>query len=119
MKNLLSILNSRFNVKNASRARDLLLSNSKRRRDSELDQSVRDAGLRRHSKRSDRRYQQTASALRCVRSRFDTIPACEPPSQPRRRSKYALCISASPSKKKQYEPNVRTSEVLTFLIIYK
>ena len=33
-------------------------------------------------------------------SRFDTIPACDgqPASQPRRRSKYALCISASRSK---------------------
>ena len=35
-------------------------------------------------------------------SRFDTIPACDgqPASLPRRSSKYALCISASRSKKK-------------------
>jgi len=45
-------------------------------------------------------YQVVEKVLRYWFSRFGTIPAYDgqPASQPRRRSKYALCISASRSK---------------------
>ena len=51
-------------------------------------------------------------------SRFDTIPACDgqPATQPRRRSKYALCISASRSKKPAFRDQ---NEHIIFNVIRK